>query len=214
MQTLLGVPGMSELVEALLSYTQRHFARVDRLVRASFLVDYTLLAMNVVLPDAAAAAEQPTALELGQPGPVGFAGSAEGATLQQQPSAQQAEKALMNAEAIKAAMHATAGTGPDRAILMDAAEAAQQDVLEANGHAEPLVNGVAAGHEEQQPEDADMASADAEAAPQLNGSIQREPKKPKQSHRQVTAVQNTLRTVKLAKSKQKKKHKSSKHQSS
>ena len=213
MQTLLGVPGMSELVEALLSYTQRHFSRVDRLVRASFLVDYTLLAMNVVLPDAAAAAEQPTALELkdGQPGPVGFAGSAKGDTLQRQPSAQQAEKTLMNAEAIKAAVHATTGTGANRAIMTEAAE---QDVLVANGHAEPLVNGVAAGHQEQQPGDADMASADAEAAPQLNGSIQRERKKPKQSHRQVTAVQDTLRTVKLAKFKEKKKQKSSKHQPS
>ena len=207
-QTLLGVPGMSELVEALLSYTQRHFARVDRLVRASFLVDYTLSAMKVVLPDAAAAAEQPAALELevGQPGPAGPAGSAEGAALQRQPAAQQAEKALMHAEAIKAAVHATGGAGPDRAVLNEAEEAAEQDVLMANGQADALVNGVAAGHEGQQPEDADMASADAEAAPQLNGSQQRGRKKSKQSNKQVTAAQDTLRAVKLAKPKQKKKH--------
>ena len=211
-QTLLGVPGMSELVEALLSYTQRHFARVNRLVRASFLVDYTLLAMNVVLPDAAATAERPAALELevGQSGLAAFAGSAEGATLQRQPAAQQAEKALMTAEAIKAAVHATAGAGPDRAVVTEAAEAAEQDVLMANGQAEALVNKVAAGHEEQQPEDAGMASADAEAVPQLNVSKQRERKKPKQSSRQAIAVQDTLRAVKLAKPKQKKKHKSSK----
>ena len=214
MQTLLGVPGMSELVEALLSYTQRHFARVDRLVRASFLVDYTLLAMNVVLQDAAAAAEQPAALELGvgQPAPGGFAGSAEGAALQRQPAAQQAEKALMTAEAIKAAVHATAGAGGDRAVLTEAAEAAEEDVLMANGQAESLVDGGTASHEEQQPEDADMASANAEAAPQLNGSKHRQRKKPKQSNGQVTAVQDTLRAVKLAKPKQKKKHTSSKHQ--
>lgn len=51
-QVLLQVPGMQDLVEALASYTQRHFARIDRLVRSSFLLDYTLASMNVLMPEA------------------------------------------------------------------------------------------------------------------------------------------------------------------
>lgn len=44
---------MQDLLEALASYTQRHFVRVDRLVRSSFLLDYTLASMNVVMPEEA-----------------------------------------------------------------------------------------------------------------------------------------------------------------
>lgn len=50
-QVLLKVPGMQDLVEALASYTQRHFVRMDRLVRSSFLLDYTLASMNVLMPE-------------------------------------------------------------------------------------------------------------------------------------------------------------------
>ena len=42
---------MQDLLEALASYTQRHFVRVDRLVRSSFLLDYTLASMNVLMPE-------------------------------------------------------------------------------------------------------------------------------------------------------------------
>lgn len=52
MQALLQLPGMQDLVEALASYTQRHFVRIDRLVRSSFLLDYTLASMNVIMPEA------------------------------------------------------------------------------------------------------------------------------------------------------------------
>lgn len=50
-QVLLKIPGMQDLLEALLSYTQRHFVRMDRLVRSTFLLDYTLASMNVLMPD-------------------------------------------------------------------------------------------------------------------------------------------------------------------
>ncbi|KAL0028929.1 hypothetical protein WJX77_006509 [Trebouxia sp. C0004] len=50
-QALLKIAGMQDLVEALASYTQRHFARMDRLVRSSFLLDYTLASMNVLMPE-------------------------------------------------------------------------------------------------------------------------------------------------------------------
>ena len=52
LQVLLSLPGMQDLLEALASYTQRHFVRIDRLVRSSFLLDYTLSSMNVIMPEA------------------------------------------------------------------------------------------------------------------------------------------------------------------
>lgn len=51
MQALLSLPGVQDLLEALVSYTQRHFVRIDRLVRSSFLLDYTLASMNVIMPE-------------------------------------------------------------------------------------------------------------------------------------------------------------------
>lgn len=61
--------GSKELLDGLLAYSQRHSARLDRLLRATFLLDYTLAASQVLLPDdmqqqqhmpaAAAAAEEP-----------------------------------------------------------------------------------------------------------------------------------------------------------
>ena len=43
------VPGIRQAVEGLVPYTERHLARIQRLVRSTFLLDYTLAAM-VVLP--------------------------------------------------------------------------------------------------------------------------------------------------------------------
>ena len=51
LQALLKVAGMQDLIEGLASYTQRHFARMDRLVRSSFLLEYTLASMNVLMPE-------------------------------------------------------------------------------------------------------------------------------------------------------------------
>ncbi|KAJ1272550.1 hypothetical protein BS78_06G210800 [Paspalum vaginatum] len=48
---ILEVKGISELLEGLIPYSQRHFSRVDRLVRSTFLLDYTLMRMSVVDPD-------------------------------------------------------------------------------------------------------------------------------------------------------------------
>ena len=47
----LQIKGISELLEGLIPYSQRHFSRVDRLVRSTFLLDYTLMRMSVVDPD-------------------------------------------------------------------------------------------------------------------------------------------------------------------
>ena len=63
LQVLLQVPGMQDLVEALASYTQRHFTRIDRLVRSSFLLDYTLASMNVLMPEAESDAAAADALD-------------------------------------------------------------------------------------------------------------------------------------------------------
>ncbi|VAI93080.1 unnamed protein product [Triticum turgidum subsp. durum] len=48
---ILEIKGISELLEGLIPYSQRHFSRVDRLVRSTFLLDYTLARMSVVDPD-------------------------------------------------------------------------------------------------------------------------------------------------------------------
>ena len=49
-QSLMDVPGIEELLAGMAAYTQRHIARMDRLLRSSFLVDYTLARLQVVTP--------------------------------------------------------------------------------------------------------------------------------------------------------------------
>ena len=44
------VPGVKQLVESILPYSERHFARLERLHKASFLLDYTLRAMKTAVP--------------------------------------------------------------------------------------------------------------------------------------------------------------------
>ena len=56
LQELLAIPGVGEVMEGLASYSQRHFARIDRLARSAFLLDYTLAAMKVRLSRTCAAA--------------------------------------------------------------------------------------------------------------------------------------------------------------
>ena len=66
---LLKIPGAQDLLEALLSYTQRHFVRMDRLVRSTFLLDYTLASMNVLMPNVGSdSAGLPGFEQLEQPG--------------------------------------------------------------------------------------------------------------------------------------------------
>lgn len=43
--------GVGELLEGLIPYTQRHFSRIDRLVRSTLLLDYTLTGMSVIEPE-------------------------------------------------------------------------------------------------------------------------------------------------------------------
>lgn len=43
--------GVGELLEGLLPYSQRHYTRVDRLQRSTFLLDYTLTGMSVIEPE-------------------------------------------------------------------------------------------------------------------------------------------------------------------
>lgn len=46
------VKGIGELLEGLIPYSQRHFSRIDRLERSTFLLDYTLIGMSVIEPEA------------------------------------------------------------------------------------------------------------------------------------------------------------------
>lgn len=42
---------IGELLEGLIPYSQRHYSRIDRLVRSTFLLDYTLTGMSVIEPE-------------------------------------------------------------------------------------------------------------------------------------------------------------------
>lgn len=46
------IRGIGELLEGLIPYSQRHFSRIDRLVRSTYLLDYTLMGMSVIDPEA------------------------------------------------------------------------------------------------------------------------------------------------------------------
>ncbi|KAK0578329.1 hypothetical protein LWI29_008698 [Acer saccharum] len=48
---IIEIKGIAELVEGLIPYSQRHFSRIDRLVRSTFLLDYTLTGMSVIEPN-------------------------------------------------------------------------------------------------------------------------------------------------------------------
>ncbi|KAG0460404.1 hypothetical protein HPP92_020300 [Vanilla planifolia] len=48
---IIEVKGIRELLEGLIPYSQRHFSRIDRLVRSSFLLDYILNGMAVIEPE-------------------------------------------------------------------------------------------------------------------------------------------------------------------
>ncbi|XP_058000308.1 protein TORMOZ EMBRYO DEFECTIVE-like [Hevea brasiliensis] len=52
---ILEIGGIEEFLEGLIPYSQRHFSRIDRLVRSTFLVDYTLTGMSVIEPNIQAA---------------------------------------------------------------------------------------------------------------------------------------------------------------
>ncbi|BBN19124.1 U3 small nucleolar RNA-associated protein 13 [Marchantia polymorpha subsp. ruderalis] len=47
---LIKVPGIRELLEGILPYSQRHFSRIDRLTRSTFLLDFVLSSMSSLLP--------------------------------------------------------------------------------------------------------------------------------------------------------------------
>lgn len=48
---LFQIKGVGELLEGLIPYSQRHFSRIDRLVRSTYLLDYTLMGMSVIEPE-------------------------------------------------------------------------------------------------------------------------------------------------------------------
>lgn len=43
--------GIGELLEGLMPYSQRHYTRIDRLQRSTYLLDYTLNGMSVLEPE-------------------------------------------------------------------------------------------------------------------------------------------------------------------
>ncbi|XP_047330937.1 transducin beta-like protein 3 [Impatiens glandulifera] len=51
---IIEIKGIGEILEGLIPYSQRHFSRIDRLQRSTFLLDYTLMGMSVIEPDSTA----------------------------------------------------------------------------------------------------------------------------------------------------------------
>ncbi|KAK7265683.1 hypothetical protein RJT34_33306 [Clitoria ternatea] len=49
---IVQIKGIGELLEGLIPYSQRHFSRIDRLVRSTFLSGYILSLMSVIEPEA------------------------------------------------------------------------------------------------------------------------------------------------------------------
>ncbi|XP_029130005.1 transducin beta-like protein 3 [Cajanus cajan] len=49
---IVQIKGIGEFLEGLIPYSQRHFGRIDRLVRSTFLLDYILSGMSVIEPEA------------------------------------------------------------------------------------------------------------------------------------------------------------------
>lgn len=47
---IIKIKGIGELLEGLIPYSQRHFSRIDRLERSTFLLDYALIGMSVMEP--------------------------------------------------------------------------------------------------------------------------------------------------------------------
>ncbi|KAK9095519.1 hypothetical protein Scep_026988 [Stephania cephalantha] len=48
---IMEMEGIGELLEGLIPYSQRHFSRIDRLIRSTLLLDYALIGMSVIEPD-------------------------------------------------------------------------------------------------------------------------------------------------------------------
>ncbi|XP_071715193.1 protein TORMOZ EMBRYO DEFECTIVE [Rutidosis leptorrhynchoides] len=48
---IVEMKGVGELLEGLIPYSQRHYSRIDRLERSTFLLDYTLNGMSVIEPE-------------------------------------------------------------------------------------------------------------------------------------------------------------------
>lgn len=48
---IIEMKGIGEIFKGLIPYSQRHFSRIDRLQRSTFLLDYTLSGMSVIEPD-------------------------------------------------------------------------------------------------------------------------------------------------------------------
>ncbi|KAL1539855.1 transducin beta-like protein 3 [Salvia divinorum] len=72
---LVEMKGIGELLEGLIPYSQRHYTRIDRLQRSTYLLDYTLTGMSVVEPECNATeprndedAKRPSAADNGNAG--------------------------------------------------------------------------------------------------------------------------------------------------
>lgn len=48
-ETLVKIPNGTEILNGIEAYSHRHYDRIDRLIRSTYLLDYTLECMDVLL---------------------------------------------------------------------------------------------------------------------------------------------------------------------
>ncbi|PSC70582.1 transducin beta 3 isoform B [Micractinium conductrix] len=151
-QELLSVPGLGGVLEGMLPYTQRHFARADRLLRSTFLCDYIVGAMGSMAP---------AGDDAGVGGAQLVAGAAPAGTHQLEAQQQAPEprrrpaRALLGAAplpapaaapaAAAAALAVAAAQQPEQQQQQQSEEEREEDVAEpaANGHSQAQPNGTA-----------------------------------------------------------------------
>lgn len=54
LQELRKIPGIEDILAAIVPYTQRHVAHLDRLLCSSYVLDYSLSRLNYIAEDIAA----------------------------------------------------------------------------------------------------------------------------------------------------------------
>lgn len=52
MQVLVRIPGMEDILAAIVPYTQRHVSHLDRMLCSSYVLDYSLSRLQYISEDA------------------------------------------------------------------------------------------------------------------------------------------------------------------
>lgn len=134
----LQIPGIRELMEGIVPYTKRHFSRIDRLSRSTFLLDYTLARMNVLLPEntlgSGAAVQRSSWPSIGKIQTIHSAQELKVRDgMQIDGNENGREHSLLSQENVKIIENGAKGDGEDEAKMTDAREESQREETDGNG---------------------------------------------------------------------------------